>query len=141
MLQVLHQASQLSKRFVSSRDTTGISRGASLPAMARETFGKHYIRQWREFRGLSLRQLEARLEVEPGGDPLVTYASLGRIERFLQPYSQPILEALAIALSTTPAALIEVDPFKDAQVVDLLRHLPRDKRDQVERFIRFIANN
>ena len=109
--------------------------------MGQTSFGKHYIRQWREFRGLSLRQLEARLEVEPGGNPLVTYASLGRIERFLQPYSQPILEALAVALSTTPSALLEVDPFKEGQVVDLLRHLPREKRDEVERFIRFIASN
>lgn len=108
---LLHQASQLRKSFVAPGDTIHDNVGDSLPDMARGTYGKHFIRQWREFRGLSLRQLESRLESEPGGEPLVTYASLGRIERFLQPYSQPILEALAVALNTTPSALLEIERF------------------------------
>lgn len=140
MPQLLHQASRSSKPFVSPGATKPAIAGDTFLGMARETFGKHFIRQWREFQGLSLRQLEARLEIEPGGEPLVSYASLGRIERFIQPYSQPILEARAIALSTTPAELLEVDPLKQGEVVDLLRHLPRDKREEAERFIRFIAN-
>ena len=39
-----------------------------------------------------------------------THASLSRIERGLQPYSQPILEAIADALGTDPASLLMRDP-------------------------------
>ncbi len=108
--------------------------------MRNARFNKHYMREWREFRGLSLRQLEGRIEVEPGGDPLVSYVSLGRIERHQQPYSQPILEAVAHALSTTPAAILEVDPTKGGDVVDLLRRLPRDKRDEATRYLKYLAS-
>ena len=107
--------------------------------MRNHRYGKHYLREWREFRGLSLRQLESRLEVEPGGEPLVSYVSLGRIERQLQPYSQPILEAVAFALGTTPAAILEVDPNKGGDVVDLLRRLPREKRDEASRYLKYLA--
>ncbi len=108
-------------------------------AMRNTRYGKHYLREWREFRGLSLRQLESRIETEPGGDPLVSYVSLGRIERQIQPYSQPILEAVALALGTTPAALLEVDPNKSGDVVDLLRRLPRDKLPEASRYLKYLA--
>jgi transcriptional regulator with XRE-family HTH domain len=61
-----------------------------------------YIRQWREFRNLTLEQLAARIGI--------THASLSRIERGLQPYSQPTLEAIAKALGTHPFTLLERDP-------------------------------
>lgn len=43
-------------------------------------------------------------------DTAVSYVSLGRIERFLQPYSQPILEGLASVYGCSPVDLIGVDP-------------------------------
>lgn len=107
--------------------------------MKRQTYRPSYIRQWREHRGLSLRGLADRLEEEPGGDLLISHASLGRIERGLQPYSQPILEALAQALDCSVTDLISVDPTKEGDVVDLLRHLPEDKREQAAAYLRFLA--
>ena len=61
-----------------------------------------FIRQWREHRQLSLERLADRLGT--------TKASLSRIERGLQPYSQPLLEALAEALACAPADLLMRNP-------------------------------
>ncbi len=66
-----------------------------------------FIRQWREFRGLTLEQLADRVGEVLGG---FTHASLSRIERGLQPYSQDILEAIANALQTDVASLLNRDP-------------------------------
>lgn len=62
----------------------------------------HFIRAWRQHRNLTLEQLAERIEM--------THQNLGKIERFLVPYSQPVLESLADALSTDPASLIMRDP-------------------------------
>jgi transcriptional regulator with XRE-family HTH domain len=55
-----------------------------------------FIRQWREHRHMTLETLAARVGEKIGG---MTHASLSRIERGLQPYSQPILEAIAEELT------------------------------------------
>ena len=71
-------------------------------ARKRPQFRRTFIRQWREHRGLTLEQLADRIET--------THATLSRIERGLQPYSQPLLEALAEALMTDEASLLMRDP-------------------------------
>jgi transcriptional regulator with XRE-family HTH domain len=65
-------------------------------------FHPSYIRQWRENRGLTLEQLADRVGT--------THASLSRIERGMQPYGQPLLEAIAEALQTDPASLLVRNP-------------------------------
>jgi transcriptional regulator with XRE-family HTH domain len=61
-----------------------------------------FIRQWRQHRGLTLAQVADRINS--------THASLSRIERGVQPYSQPLLEAIADALQTDPASLLMRNP-------------------------------
>lgn len=63
---------------------------------------RNYIREWREFRTLTLERLVERLREAQGLH--ITHASLSRIERGLQPYSQPILEALAAELTAGDVA-------------------------------------
>lgn len=92
--------------------------------MVQRHLGKHYLREWREYRCLSLRRMAERMESEPGVQ-LTSHANLGRIEKFQQPYSQEIMEAAAIALNCTVRDLLEVDPSKDGDVVDLLTLLRR----------------
>lgn len=65
--------------------------------------GKHFIRQWREYRTLTQDQLAARLEMSK--------ASLSRIENNKQPYTQDFLEACADALLTDPASLLIRNPL------------------------------
>ncbi len=86
----------------------------------RPTYRRTFIEAWRKYRGLSQVQLEHRLEKAPG-EPLISRVSIGRIEKGEQPYSQPILEALAEALDCTVSDLLEVDPTKAGEVVDLMR--------------------
>ena len=69
----------------------------------RQQYRTTFIRQWREARGLTLEQLAERIGT--------THASLSRIERGKQPYTQPMLEAIADALGTDAASLIMRDPL------------------------------
>lgn len=99
-----------------------------------------HIRQWRKKEGLSLRELANRMEKEPGGDLVISHVSIGRIERGEQPYTQPVIEALAKALEKSVATLIEVDPdlVKDARVIDMTDRLQKadpDKREEVLRVL------
>lgn len=101
--------------------------------MAERELGKHFLRQWREGEGLSLRALANRMEKEPGV-PITSHANLGRIEKFQQPYTQEILEAAAVALGITVSDILTVDPSKEGQVVDLVRLL-REKDPKTVRAI------
>lgn len=67
-----------------------------------------FIRQWRKHRGLTLEALAARVGERLGVG--FTHASLSRIERQRQPYSQQVLEALAEELNTDVASLLMRDP-------------------------------
>jgi transcriptional regulator with XRE-family HTH domain len=88
--------------------------------MAKRTSKRHYLREWREHRGLSLARLAARM-IDQTGEEIISSVSIGRIERGQQPYSQPILEALADALQCSAEDLLAVNPLKDGEVVDLMR--------------------
>jgi transcriptional regulator with XRE-family HTH domain len=61
-----------------------------------------FIRQWRHHRGLTLERLADLVGI--------THASLSRLERGLQPYSQGVLERLADVLETDAASLLIRDP-------------------------------
>ena len=106
--------------------------------MVERKYGKTYIREWREYRGLSLRRLADRLELAGPADSY-SYASIGRIEKGEQPYSQPVLEAIAHALSCSVTDLLSVDPNKEGEVVDLVRLLNDAQRDQAIRVLKALT--
>lgn len=91
--------------------------------MADELYRRTYIKQWRTKQGLSLRRLAERMEHSPGGDLLISHTSIGRIEKGQQPYSQPILEAISQALGVPVPLLLEVNPDKDGDVIDITLRL------------------
>jgi transcriptional regulator with XRE-family HTH domain len=72
------------------------------PRFKRKTFRRTFIRQWRKHRNLTLAQVADRVGT--------THATLSRIERGVQPYNQPLLEAIADALQTDPASLLMRNP-------------------------------
>jgi transcriptional regulator with XRE-family HTH domain len=101
----------------------------------------HYLREWREHRGLSLARLAQRMEVEPG-EELISSVSIGRIERGVQPYSQPILEAIAVALDVSTFDLLAVNPKVDGKVIDLLniiRSLDNSRLEMATKMLKAIA--
>lgn len=65
-----------------------------------------FIREWRIFRGLSQEKLAGRLGT--------TAASISRLEKGEQPYSQEILEGIAEALICEPQDLLMRKPDQDA---------------------------
>lgn len=105
---------------------TPLPRGITA-GMARK---RTYIRAWREKRGYTLDDMVGRLDAI---GVAMTGASLSRIERGLQPYSQDALEAIAEALNVSAADLLENNPdIPDAQIIDLTRHLgPKEKEQAV----------
>lgn len=96
----------------------------------RPLFRRTYFKEWREHRGKTQAQVVGALELM-GGDLPTTAASLSRLENGKQPYSQPILEALAEIYDAEPADLIAVNPLKERDVIDFMRHLSEDKKRQV----------
>lgn len=106
--------------------------------MTNRKYGKTYIREWREYRGLSLRRLADRLELN-GPDETISHASIGRIENGQQPYSQPVLEAIATALNVSVTDLLGVDPMKEGEVVDLMRMINDKNRAQAIRVLRALT--
>lgn len=125
-----HDAQML---FVASGVTFVTERCDMFSGMTEALYKKTYIKEWREKRGLSLRRLADRLEHSPGGDPIISHTSIGRIEKGQQPYSQPILEAIADALGVAPVMLLEVNPEKDGDVIDItlrLNKAPPELRKQ-----------
>lgn len=108
--------------------------------MARKSkYKPPYVRKYRKIAGLSLRQLENRMEKEPGGESVISHVSIGRIETGKQPWSQEIMEALSNALGVSVAALIEVDPdITDPRVIDMtdrLKNADPAKRDEALRVL------
>lgn len=84
---------------------------------------------------MSLEELaEAVGKHIPGG---FTHASLSRIERQLQPYSQPILEAIAFELNTTVASLLSRAPGDEFW--NKYESLAPDDRAEAARYIRYLA--
>lgn len=101
-----------------------------------------YIRAWREAGGAvrkpggyTLDELAGRLEVL---GVKTTAASLSRIERGIQPYSQDILEAIADALGVTVEQLTGHDPNKagEAVVIDFVSRLGEEELRRAEAVLR-----
>lgn len=93
-----------------------------------------YIRAWREKKRFTLDQMVGRL-AELGVE--TTSASLSRIERGIQPYSQDILEAIADAMGVTIAQLTEHNPdIPPAKIIDFVRHLSKDEAEQADKVLR-----
>lgn len=89
--------------------------------MAKKRGPGHFIRSWRKHKDFTLERLASRVGT--------THATLSRIERGKIPYSQPLLEALADALETTPASLIMRDPLAPKSIWDIWEGIPPAERD------------
>lgn len=70
-----------------------------------------------------------------------TAATISRIERSLQPYSQDLLEALAAALQCEPADLVALSPPSKDQLElwTVIRSMPDEQRQQAIRVVKAMA--
>jgi transcriptional regulator with XRE-family HTH domain len=95
-----------------------------------------FIKHWRKFRGLSQDRLVSRVaELVPS----FSKASLSRIENSLQPYSQPILEAVATSLNCRPADLIMRNPLDTEAPWSIWERLKPEQRRQAIAILKTLA--
>lgn len=91
--------------------------------MYMKVYHRSYIREWRLDRGLTLERLAERVGK--------THATLSRIERGKQPYTQPLLEAIADALQTDPASLLMRNPSDPEGIWSVWEKATPVKRRQI----------
>ena len=100
---------------------------------------KHYLREWRDYRGYSLERVASELEVlshlpeflrpdkkRPVG---TTNQNLGKIERGVVPYSQALIEMLARIYGTDPGSLLMRNPLDRDAIYSIWDNIPAAKRE------------
>lgn len=105
--------------------------------MDNRRLGNHFIKQWREFRGLSLRQMAGRMERSPG-EELVSHVQINRIEKGEQPYNEEFLEAAALALDCTVTDLLTRDPNIENAVIEMEALLRAASDEDQQRALRVV---
>lgn len=76
---------------------------------------RHYLREWRTYRGLTQERLAERVSLTAG---LISQLENGQIN-----YTQPTLEALAHALQCDPGDILSRDPRIDDALAELRKML------------------
>jgi transcriptional regulator with XRE-family HTH domain len=89
---------------------------------------RHFLREWRTHRGYTLEQLAEMVGV--------THGALSQLERGLVSYTQPMLEALAEALSCAPADIVMRNPLDPSLPWSILENLQKAPPEERRRIIR-----
>lgn len=99
-----------------------------------------YIREWREDHNLSQDRLVERVRERVES---FSKSSLSRLENGKQPYSQPILEAIAWALGREddPGALLRLPHSPENEIAAHIMRLDAAKRAQALRIIKAMAED
>lgn len=87
---------------------------------------RHYVREWRKYRGLTQERLAERTPFTTG--------AISQLETGRTKYTQDMLEALAEALQCTPADLLMRDPLREGSVwsiEDQLKRATPERRSQI----------
>lgn len=91
--------------------------------MARKPAYRQFFREWREHRNLTQEAAAERMET--------THATISRLERGKQAYTQPMLEKMADAYNCQPADLLMRDPSQPGFLWTIWDQLPVEKREAV----------
>lgn len=93
------------------------------PRFRRGAYRKTFLREWREYRGRTLEEAAEAIGM--------THASLSRIERALQPYSQEMLEALAEYYAADVASLLIRNPLDPEGIWSIWDQAKPAEREQI----------
>lgn len=91
------------------------------------TYKPAFIREWRKARGLTLVQLGELAGVDHG--------NLSKLERGIFPYSQSVLESLAVALGISPVTLLALHPDAVAKLEEELADSEIKNMPHIQEFI------
>lgn len=112
---------------ISRSHTRGMSKVRSFPKPQKP---RHFVREWRKYRGLTQEQLAERAGVTDG--------AISQLERGDTKYTQPMLEALADALNCAPADLVMRDPTDKAAPWSIVDQLAKADEPTRRRIIRAV---
>lgn len=93
----------------------------------------HFLRKWREHLELTQERAMDRLGW--------SQSKISRIESFRLPLTTDDLAAAAEAYGRTEFEILNVDPTKEGEVVDIMNRLPsasKDAREEIARFAAFV---
>lgn len=94
-----------------------------LPRPKPRRWRRLFVKEWRQFRGLTQEQLAERAGMSVG--------NVSQLERGLQGYSTEGLERLADALACDPAHILMVDPTKDEAIWSIWEKAGEGQRRQI----------
>jgi transcriptional regulator with XRE-family HTH domain len=97
---------------------------------------RHYVKQWREYRGLTQDQLAERVDRSRG--------LISQIEGGITDLTEDMIYALADAMNCAPWDLLRVNPLKEGLVVDItdaLRGKPAEIQAEALGFVRGLVNS
>lgn len=90
-------------------------------------------------RGVSVRRLCERMELEPG----VSYMSVSALQRIIN-YDTAMtvddMHAIGDALGVQPWDLLNVDPGAAGELIDIMQRMDEDQRAQAVKLLRAIAS-
>lgn len=89
-----------------------------------ESRPKHFIREWRQFRKMSLDDLAASVPMDKG--------NLSKMERGILPYGQDNLERIAIVLNIEVDQLLRRNPTEPTPIWDYIGKASPTVRRQIE---------
>jgi transcriptional regulator with XRE-family HTH domain len=98
--------------------------------------GRHFLREWREYRAMSLEAVAERLDVD--------HSTLQRIETFRSPYTQVYLEKLSTIYGCSETDLIKLNPFKAdpiAATIESLMAAPENTKRQAAAILDALLKN
>lgn len=110
------------------------------PLPKRKPYRPTFLLQWRKHRELSQEALAERVAETLART--FTHASVSRLERGKQAYTQPVLEALALALGCEPVDLLIRNPEdKDApwSIYDRLKRADTATRNRISAVVDALA--
>lgn len=91
-----------------------------------------YLRAWREYRGLTLEAVAAKIGQ--------THGILSKVERGKRRYNQTILERLADLYGTDPGSLLNRDPrYADDPLAKIVGDLPPEDRPKAAELLRILT--
>lgn len=99
--------------------------------MHRKPKQKIYLKGWRQHRGLTQEQLAARIGVDR--------TIISKIENARLGYSQALLEAVAEALSCSPADLLMRDPSQPESIWSIWDQIPATERERATQVLMAFA--
>lgn len=92
---------------------------------------RHFLKEWREFRGMSQRQLAEQIDT--------AHVSIGRYERYETPPDLEILGRIARALNTDVPSILARDPTETGGVWETWEKLSEGERRMLVEAIRGIS--